>query len=163
VRAAWGDNAVVTSGEVPAPAKLVKVACRRLSGLVPDATVVKIDVEGHEYAFLAAALDELPEVHTWALELHCIDGQRLEDTLSLFTTRGFSLVTAGHRPEEPQRWLNVPIDADFGWDRVPGTPSVRDGVPDVFKMLHVIARKPSPQAGGGGTFSGSSGGVVQRS
>lgn len=141
VKAAWGDNGVVTSPEESNGGKVVKVACRTLPSLVPDATVVKVDVEGHEYAFLADAVAAMPAVRCWALELHCVEGRRLEDTLQMLVDHGLALVTAGHRPEAPDRWLNVPITPALGWDAIGGTPSVRDGVPGMFKMLHVLARR----------------------
>ncbi|MCU0348998.1 MAG: FkbM family methyltransferase [Saprospiraceae bacterium] len=43
---------------------------RKLSALMPDAQVVKLDIEGHEFAMLQQALDELPSVHTWIIEVH---------------------------------------------------------------------------------------------
>jgi FkbM family methyltransferase len=142
VKAAWGDNGVVVGPEEPADDKTVKVACRRLATLVPDATVVKIDVEGHEYAFLADALETMAGVGCWALELHCVAGHPLEETLRLLADRGLSLFTAGHHPDRPEHWVNVPISPALSWEQIPGTPSMRDGVPGMFKMLHVIAKRP---------------------
>lgn len=43
---------------------------RKLSSLMPDAQVVKLDIEGHEFVMLQQALDELPTVHSWIIEVH---------------------------------------------------------------------------------------------
>ncbi|MEZ4442637.1 MAG: FkbM family methyltransferase [Polyangiaceae bacterium] len=137
VNAAWGTNAMVTSeGD-----ELVEVAARPLVDLVPDATVVKLDIEGQEYAILPGALAEMPGVHTWALELHGVEGYPLEETLGLLKEHGFELLAAGQRRDDPKVWLSLPIDSTLTWDAIPGTPTTRDGLPGVFKMLHVVARR----------------------
>lgn len=142
LEASWGDNAVVANNSDPEKTTTIHVACRRLSSLVPDATVVKLDIEGHEYAVLEGAIDELEKAHTWALELHGVDGHPLETTLQRFRDRGFSLVGAGRRRGEPEGpWVNFELPPSFGWDDIPGTPSIRDGVPGMFKMIHVLARR----------------------
>lgn len=119
----------------------LEVACIPLSKLSPDATVVKLDVEGHEYAILPEAVPALTRVKAWALELHMVAGEPLERTLGLLADHGFGLVTAGQRKGEPGRWLSVEIPPTLTWDEVPGLPAKRDGLDTVFKMLHVIARR----------------------
>lgn len=51
---AGGFNSVVGEGK-----GVRKVRCRPLAALVPDATVVKLDIEGHEYEVLEQALPRL--------------------------------------------------------------------------------------------------------
>jgi hypothetical protein len=120
----------------------VEVAARPLADLVPDATVVKLDVEGHEYAILPGALETMPHVKAWLLELHGVADHPLEETLSRLVDRGYALMAAGTSRSNPDGpWVNVAIDPSLTWDAIPGTRTIRDGMPNLFKMLHVIAKK----------------------
>jgi FkbM family methyltransferase len=133
-----GWNAAVR----PGPGNgLIEVPCRRLSGLVPEATVVKIDVEGHEYAILEEALGAMPGVRVWAVELHMVAGHPLQVTLKAFADRGYRVVAAGRAPDDPEGpWRNVPVPSTLGWERIPVAQRRSDG--SIFKMLHIIAIRP---------------------
>jgi FkbM family methyltransferase len=138
LKTSWGVNGVVVhdadAGE--------SIPCRRLVSLVPDATVVKLDIEGHEHVVLPDALASMPAVTAWALELHRVADHPLEQTLGSLVDAGYELVGAGRRRDEPDGpWLAVPLLPTLSWDAIPGTTTVHDGLPDVFKMLHVIARR----------------------
>jgi len=118
------------------------VACERLEVLVPDATIVKLDIEGHEYAVLPSAISMLTEVRVWALELHQAGAHRLEQVLGMLVDHGFTLAGAGRRRDEPSgEWLNAEISPSLSWDQVPGMQTRVDGLPGVSKMLHVIAQR----------------------
>ncbi|MFO0577047.1 MAG: FkbM family methyltransferase [Polyangia bacterium] len=118
-----------------------RVPCRRLSQLVPDATVVKLDVEGHEYVILEEALPRLTRVHSWALELHSVPDRPLQQTLRRFVEHGFSLVAAGRRASDPAGpWQSIPIGPDLSWQQIPVARRLADG--SAFRMLHVVARRP---------------------
>ncbi len=138
LRAPWGANSMVP---VAADAGgTIKVACRTLEGLVPDATIVKVDVEGHEYAFLPQAVAALPNVRAWAVELHHVEGHPLERTLTLFADHGYRLIGAGARRSDPSGpWVDVDVTPAWTWDAIPGVPTRRDGMPSEFKMMHIIA------------------------
>jgi FkbM family methyltransferase len=136
IAAPWGTNSVVGAHE-----RSIEIACRTLEGLVPDATVVKVDVEGHEWAFLPQAITALDRVKVWALELHAVDDHPLEGLLGLLADRGFELLSAGHRRDRPEVWIDLPIDRSWTWERVPGVASIRDGMPSAFKMIHVLAKR----------------------
>ncbi len=138
LRASWGANSMVPIEG--ASAETIEVACRTLEGLVPDATIVKIDVEGHEYAFLSQALAAMPKVRAWALELHCVPGQPLEETLGELHARGLRLVGAGQRRgDKSGAWVDIDLDPRTTWAAIPGVSTTRDGLPAEFKMLHVVA------------------------
>lgn len=141
LRAPWGANSMVPAAAGSAPeGETIKVACRTLEGLVPDATVVKVDVEGHEYAFLPQAVAAMPDVRAWAVELHHVPGHPLEDTLKLFADHGYRLIGAGARRSDPQGpWVDVDVTPGWTWDAIPGVPALRDGMPSSFKMMHVVA------------------------
>ena len=137
LKADWGTNAMVSAGQGG-----LEVAARPLWDLVPDASVVKLDIEGHEYEVLPGALEAMPGVKAWLLELHGVEGHPLEATLALLVEHGFTLLAAGHKQGEGDGlWVSVPVDASLTWDAIEGTRTLRDGMPGVFKMLHVIAKK----------------------
>ncbi len=139
IKASWGTNSAITADD---EGTTIDVPCYRLSKIVPDATVVKLDVEGHEYDILPDALASFGgQVRCYAIEFHALDGRPLESALAQLAEAGYELVTAGHRRDTPNDWFDVPIEPTLTWDDVPGTKSVRDGVPGLFKMLHVLARR----------------------
>lgn len=137
IRAAWGANSMVPIDD---GGDRITVACRRLEAIAPDATVVKVDVEGHEYAFLPQALAAMSRVKAWALELHQVEGHMLETTLQMLTDHGYRLVGAGQKRGDLEGgWVNVDVPPTWTWDAIPGIPTLRDGLPSTFKMLHVLA------------------------
>jgi FkbM family methyltransferase len=64
---------------------------RRLESLLPDATVVKLDIEGAEFALFPGQIDVLPTAHTWIVEIHPGKGRDPRMILDAFTARGFEL------------------------------------------------------------------------
>jgi FkbM family methyltransferase len=128
---AGGFNSVVAKGK-----GVRKVRCRPLSALAPDATVVKLDIEGHEYEVLEHALPRLAEqVHSWALELHQVPNRPLQPVLAAFMGNGYRLYAAGNDPAAPGGpWVSHEILPTLDWSSVP--------VP----ALHVLALKPRANA-----------------
>jgi FkbM family methyltransferase len=122
-----------------------KVRCRPLAALVPDATVVKLDIEGHEYEVLEQALPLLAgQVHSWALELHQVPHRPLQPTLAAFMGNGYRLYAAGNDAAHPDGpWVSHEILPTLDWSSVPV--AVRgDGM--AIRMLHVLALKPPVSA-----------------
>lgn len=116
------------------------VPCDTLANLCPDATVVKLDIEGHEYEVLDEALGALPAVRAWAIELHMVPGRSLSTTLQALAAQGFSLIGAGRLRSDPSgRWASAPVPPTLEWDAIPVAQRRPDG--SVFKMLHVVARR----------------------
>jgi FkbM family methyltransferase len=64
---------------------------RRLEAVLPDATVVKLDIEGTEFALFPGQIDVLPTAHTWIVEIHPGKGRDPRMILDAFTARGFEL------------------------------------------------------------------------
>ena len=46
------------------------VKAKTLLQILPDANIVKLDVEGAEYEIVPEAIDKLTKVHTWIIEFH---------------------------------------------------------------------------------------------
>lgn len=116
----------------------VRVA--RLVTLVPEATVVKIDVEGHEYTILDDALESMPNVAAWAIEFHRVAGRPLPDALGSLAAHGYTLLAAGRKRSDPHgAWISAEIPPTLSWDAIPVAKRNADG--SAFKMLHVIARR----------------------
>lgn len=63
----------------------------RLPSIMADATVVKIDIEGAEATVLPSQIDEMPDVHTWIVEVHPDFGVDVPAILELFVARGYAL------------------------------------------------------------------------
>jgi FkbM family methyltransferase len=130
------DNSVVVTADGDRT-----VPGRRLSALAPEAQVVKVDVEGHEYVILDEALARMTRVHTWALELHMVFGRPLQTTLAALARHGFQLRAAGRRANDPSgTWVGFEIAPTLSWDRIPVARARADGTS--FKMLHVLAQRP---------------------
>ncbi len=49
---------------------VVEVPGIRLPSLEPDATVIKLDIEGEEFKVIPDQIDEMKKAHTWIIEIH---------------------------------------------------------------------------------------------
>ena len=49
---------------------VIEVNGIRLPSLEPDATVVKLDIEGEEFKVIPDQIDEMKKAHTWIIEIH---------------------------------------------------------------------------------------------
>jgi len=47
-----------------------QVDCYTLNEIMPDAGIIKLDIEGGEYAILPGAIDSMTKTHTWIVDLH---------------------------------------------------------------------------------------------
>ncbi len=116
------------------------VPSRKLSALAPEATVVKLDIEGHEYAVLDEALPRLARVHSWAIELHGVPGQPLQRVLAALMAQGFRVyAAAADRADPGGAWISEEIPASLDWSAVPAARVRADG--SAFRMLHIVARR----------------------
>ena len=73
----------------------LEVPGRTLTSILPDATVVKLDIEGAEFGVLPAQLDAMEQVHTWIVEIHPGYGHDPAIVLDLFGARAFELLRIG--------------------------------------------------------------------
>lgn len=120
-----------------------EVEGRRLSTLVPSATIIKLDVEGHEYVILDEALDALPSVRAWAIEFHMSQGRSLRGALGALARRGYTLRAAGRRADDPSGpWVGATVPPTLEWAQIPAAKTRADG--SVFKMVHIIAKRDDP-------------------
>jgi len=114
------------------------VPCRPLSAIVPDATVVKLDIEGHEYEVLEDAVPGMAGIRAWAIELHRVRGRPLQPVLGLLMGHGYRVYAGSRDPADPDGpWRSAEIPATLDWDDVPAMRRRGDG--SEFKMLHLIA------------------------
>lgn len=79
-----------------------EVNCYTLKELMPDANIIKLDIEGGEYAILPEAIDEMVNAHTWIIELHPQFGNP-NPIISAFLKRGYTAdkVCRKHHEVEP--------------------------------------------------------------
>jgi len=133
------NSQVVTAPRGALPGYTV-VPCRRLSSLAAGATVVKLDIEGHEYAVLDEALARLDTVRAWAIEFHSHPARSLRVALDALRAQGFAVYGAGRRRSDPQGpWITGEVPPSLDWDALPVASRRADGT--VFKMMHVVARR----------------------
>jgi len=66
----------------------IDVRTAPLSNIMPEASIVKLDIEGTEFEILPSQLDEMPGVHTWIVEVHPKYGN-VQSLASEFIRRGF--------------------------------------------------------------------------
>jgi FkbM family methyltransferase len=131
-----GWNSIVSAH--PPPTEHLEVDGWRLHELAPDATFVKVDVEGHEYRILDDALLHMPHVRAWAIELHMVAGRPLPRVFEQFAAAGFEVMAATAKRGDPKgSWHSVRVPATLDWPKVPVARRRPDG--SVFKMLHVLA------------------------
>ena len=52
----------------------IRVAVKPLPDIQPDATLVKLDIEGSEFSLFPEQLDGMPWVNTWIIEVHTRHG-----------------------------------------------------------------------------------------
>lgn len=64
---------------------------RRLRSILPDATIVKLDIEGAEFDVVPAQIDELPAARAWIVEIHPGRGRDPTTVLDVFRSRPFDL------------------------------------------------------------------------
>lgn len=132
-------NSVVATDQnrFPAPGR-VRVLCKPLSLLAAEATLIKLDIEGHEYEVLDESLAKLPRVAAWALELHMRPGRPLSATTQALMNHGYRVFGAGQRRNDASgAWVSVELPPKMEWDAVPVARRRPDG--SAFKMLHVLA------------------------
>lgn len=138
----WNSSVLSAGAELPdiQGTREVIVQARRLTDLVPNATLVKIDIEGHEYVVIDQAIGQLNKVHTWAVELHMVPERPLESAIQQFEDHGFSVVAGTQRRGDPSgRMISLPITPSLSWAQIPVAQVRPDG--SEFKMLHIIARR----------------------
>lgn len=58
-----------SNGQITNMGGIAKVA-KRLPDIMPDATIVKLDIEGAEFDVLPQQITLMPDVHTWIVEIH---------------------------------------------------------------------------------------------
>jgi FkbM family methyltransferase len=63
----------------------------RLRSIMPEATVVKLDIEGAEFEVVPAQIDELPAARVWIVEIHPGRGRDPTTVIDAFRMRPFDL------------------------------------------------------------------------
>jgi len=79
----------VSNGRIVAHGGMQKVS-KKLSTIMKDATIVKLDIEGAEFSVLPSQIDEMTSVHTWIIEIHTRNNNP-EKLMELFHNRGYKL------------------------------------------------------------------------
>lgn len=132
----WGVNGQVAESQntdYPTDPADTTYKCDKLSNIAPDATIVKMDIEGHEYVILPTCLCEMKHVHTWAIELHRRKEYPLEKTLQDFTRYGYSLQTL----------TQGPISDSLTWEDIPKHfYKLPSGEERWLKKINLLAQKP---------------------
>lgn len=87
-----------------------RLPSRRLRSIHPEATIVKLDIEGLEFEVVPEQIDELSEARVWIVEIHPGRGRRPELVLEAFRRRGFDLwwrsPSHGFEPYRGRSWTD---------------------------------------------------------
>lgn len=124
------------------PAGARRTRAQTLASLVPDVTVVKLDIEGHEHEVLEEALPRLPAVLAWAIELHQRPDRSLQGVLGLLMAHGYRVFAAAQDPRDNGGWVSQEVSATLDWSAVPPSGARADGRP--IRTLHVLAMRHPP-------------------
>lgn len=86
----------------------------KLEDICPFPDIVKLDIEGCEFLVLPEALDDLPDVHTWIVEIHpwWFEASGHKDLFTPFVDRGFDLYWIDRSAAVPQV---VPLEGEVEW------------------------------------------------
>lgn len=107
-----------------------------------DATIVKLDVEGHEYVVLDDALSALPHVQAWSLELHMIPGRPLQGVLRLLPEHGLERRIAGRTHSDPHGpWRAVAVPSSLDWSASRRCCAGDGEIAPGLKTIHTIAKR----------------------
>ena len=87
----------------------IRVPSRRLSSIMPEATLVKLDIEGAEFEVVPGQIDDLAHARVWIVEIHPGRGRHPDLVLDAFRTRHFDLwwgepTTGQIKPYRAQSW-----------------------------------------------------------
>lgn len=124
------------------PSGTRRTRAQTLAALVPDVTVVKLDIEGHEHEVLEEALPRLPAVLAWAIELHQRPDRSLQGVLGLLMAHGYRVFAAIQEPQRLGVWVSHEISATLDWSDVPPSGTRADGQP--IRTLRVLALRNPP-------------------
>jgi FkbM family methyltransferase len=69
----------------------LSVQGRKLSSIMPNAEVVKLDIEGHEFEMLNQALNEMDNVQTWIIEVHPHTGKNPDDLIKMLLNKRYKI------------------------------------------------------------------------
>lgn len=119
---------------------LREVETRTLAEICADATVVKLDIEGHEYEVIEHALSDKPFAHSvkaWAIELHERGSRPVAPFFSMLRRAGYRVFGAGKSRKDPTGpWLTAEVPREFAWSMV--APAKGADGRDV-RVIHVVA------------------------
>jgi len=68
------------------------VESRTIDSILPDANVVKLDVEGAEYEIVPIAVDKLNNVHTWIIEIHPYSKPHPDEVIKPLIAKGYEIL-----------------------------------------------------------------------
>ena len=80
------------------------VKARTLDSLLPDAEVVKLDVEGAEYTIVPAAVEKLSRIHTWIIEIHPIGKPHPDKIINLLLDRGYEVLYVNREKNQVEQY-----------------------------------------------------------
>jgi FkbM family methyltransferase len=87
----------------------IRLPSRRLSSILAEATIVKVDIEGAEFEVVPAQIDDLPDARVWIVEIHPRRDRNPDLVLDAFRARPFDLwwgdpATGQIEPYRAQPW-----------------------------------------------------------
>lgn len=98
----------VSNGRIVSDGGIRKVS-KTLPTIMPDATIVKLDIEGTEFEVLPSQIDEMKSVHTWIVEVHTKHNNP-KQLVNLFIGKGYRVDWVNREKSIVEQYE---IDTDF--------------------------------------------------
>jgi FkbM family methyltransferase len=86
----------------------IRRSSRRLPSIMPEATVIKLDIEGAEFEVVPAQIDELSRARVWIVEIHPGRGRDPNLILGAFRERAFDLWWGHPMSRQMERYAGEP-------------------------------------------------------
>jgi FkbM family methyltransferase len=116
----------------------ISVKTKKLSQICPNPSIVKIDVEGHEWVILPDIL-EMSSIYALIIEFTNMATYKLEDYLKMLWKKGYTNLV-GHTGCDKKGWFYTldQIPPTLRWEDLPDDDQIR-------KVMHVLAQRKKPE------------------
>ena len=92
-----------SNGRIIANGGILVKSCT-LDNILSDAEVVKLDIEGMEYAVVSESIDKLKSVHSWIIEIHPFNNPHPDQIIQLLLDRGYEILYVNREKNQVEQY-----------------------------------------------------------